>query len=62
MFKNNPFFKIKKLKASWINDLIQEVNFAIGKIEESIKLEAESDGQPELADEKFLYKCFKENW
>jgi hypothetical protein len=59
--KENPFFKAKKLHASWIKNVAHDVNVAIDRISEEIKMEAEYDGQPELADEEFLYKCFKNN-
>ena len=57
----HPYDELKKMGCPWIDDVRTRVLKRIDEFNAFIKAEAEADGQPELANEEFLYERFKDN-
>ena len=57
-FKVHPFFDLMRQGCPWLGDVKAIVLDCIKQEQERITAEAHADGQPELADEKFLYERF----
>lgn len=53
--------EFQKQGAPWIKDVLTNVNTFVNRMEELLKGEAELEGQPELANEDFLYERFVDN-
>lgn len=60
-FKVHPYDEMHEFGAPWIDELTSNVEMVISGYKEAIRLEAEHDGEPKLADEEYLYERFKDN-
>ena len=60
-YNKHPFVEMEKQNAPWIDSVRTAVNTYVARMEELIKMEAEFEGQPELANDDFLYERFVDN-
>lgn len=60
-FTQLPYTTLSKLNCPWLSSMIQQVTSKIEELKNLMINEAEFDGQPELADEAYLFEQFKDN-
>lgn len=60
-YNKHPFVEMEKQNAPWVDSVRTAVNTYVARMEELIKMEAEFEGQPELANDDFLYERFVDN-
>lgn len=57
----HPYAEMVAQKCPWIADVRSRIEARIAEFEKFIVDQSYKDGQPEMADEQHLYKCFKYN-
>ena len=60
-YQLSPYDFVSRQECSWIPTMREFVSKRIDWLSNLMRKEAEADGQPELADEKFLYERFEDN-